>query len=899
VSQALDPLVSTKLRPSRSRPGLVARPRLSEGLDPDAGRRLTLVSAPAGFGKSTLLGKWAEERAGGGCPVAWLSLDAGDNDPTRFLSYLVAAIERIVEEEGFGEGVLAALRSPEPSRIEALMTALVNEISALPGELDLVLDDYHLIDSESVHKIVSYLLERLPDGAHLVLSSRADPPLPLARLRARGQMAELGAADLAFTEEEADSFLKGVMDLDSSAEDVAKLEGRTEGWIAGLQLAALSMRGREDASGFVETFSGSNRDVLDFLAEEVLEIQPEAVRGFLLATSVLERLSAPLCDTLTGNNDGDEMLKRLERENVFVVALDDERRWYRYHHLFAEFLRGRLVHESPGLAGELHLRASAWYEDNGLISEAIGHAFSAPDYERAARLIEKGIPAALRRGEFPTVLRWLEGLPTEAKRLRPRLLTRHAVALTLTGRPDDVEPLLGEAENIAETTAKQDRRFLLGYAAAVRSWRARLRGDAPRAVEHARRALSLLPDEDVDQRSFAASGLGFALRITGDLAAADEALAEALKIARAADHTYGTLSTMVWRARLQMELGRLRQAEDSFGRALRFVAERGVGLLPAAGIAHIGIGALLYERDELEEAERELEKGIGLAERAGEVGNLVWGYVTLSQTRRARGDEKGALEMAREAERVARGSGADLQLAIAVAWMTRLRLARGDLGGAAGQERAAGADGAAGIAGVARFAHLLTSARLLRAEGRHREALGLLEELREETEASGRTGDLIDVLTLQALALWEGSKRVRAVGTLAEAMELAEPEGYVRTFVDEGPPMADILSGMLEAQQRGSLDPPVPARYLSKLFVVLERDTARPVSPVGGLLEHLSGREHEILQLVAAGKSNRRIAQELYVSVGTVKTHLNNLYRKLGVRSRTQAVARARELKLI
>ena len=239
-------------------------------------------------------------------------------------------------------------------------------------------DDYHLIDSESVHKIVSYLLERLPDGAHLVLSSRADPPLPLARLRARGQMAELGAADLAFTEEEADSFLKGVMDLDSSAEDVAKLEGRTEGWIAGLQLAALSMRGREDASGFVETFSGSNRDVLDFLAEEVLEIQPEAVRGFLLATSVLERLSAPLCDTLTGNNDGDEMLKRLERENVFVVALDDERRWYRYHHLFAEFLRGRLVHESPGLAGELHLRASAWYEDNGLISEAIGHGSPPP-----------------------------------------------------------------------------------------------------------------------------------------------------------------------------------------------------------------------------------------------------------------------------------------------------------------------------------------------------------------------------------------------------------------------------------------------------------------------------------------------------------------------------------------
>ena len=899
MSKALDLLVSTKLRPSQSRPKLVARPRLTEKLDPEAGRRLTLVSAPAGFGKTTLVGEWAEERAAGGHPVAWLSLDGGDNDPVRFLSYLVASLRAL--DEGFGEVVLATLRAPEPPRIEALTGILLNEISAPPGELDLVLDDYHLINSEDVHRAVSFLLEHLPEGAHLVVSSRVDPPLSLARLRARGQMAELGAAELAFTREEAGTFLKEVMGLDPSAEDVSKLEGRTEGWIAGLQLAALSMRDREDVSGFIEAFSGSHRDVLDFLAGEVLGHQPELVGDFLLKTSILESLVGPLCDVLTGRSNGQTMLERLERENLFVVALDDERRWYRYHHLFADFLRGRLERENPGLAGELHLRASAWYEEDGLISEAIGHAFSAFDHERAARLIEQGIPAALRRGEFPTVLRWLEALPTEAKRFRPRLLPRHAVALTLTGRPDDVEPLLEEAEQLAETTAKQDRRFLLGYAAAVRSWHARLRGDAPRAVEHARRALSLLPDEDLDQRSFAASSLGFALRITGDLTAADEALEEALEIARAADHSYGTLSTMVWRARVQMELGHLRGAEDSFGRALRFVAERGVGLLPAAGIAHIGMGALLYERDELDEAERELEEGVRLAERAREVGNLVWGYVTLSRTRLAQGDEEGALEMGREAERVARGSDADLQIAIALAWMTRLSLARGNVAQASSLEqgRAAGADGGAGNAGAARFAHLLTSARLLRAQGRHREALGLLEEPREEAEASGRTGDLIEVITLQALALWEGSEGERAVGTLAKAMVLAEPEGYVRTIVDEGPPMAEILSGMLQATNRGSLDPPVPARYLRKLLVVLERDSAHTASPVGGLPERLSGREHEILQLVAAGKSNRRIAAELFVSVGTVKTHLNNLYRKLDAHSRTQAVARARDLKLI
>jgi LuxR family maltose regulon positive regulatory protein len=361
------------------------------------------------------------------------------------------------------------------------------------------------------------------------------------------------------------------------------------------------------------------------------------------------------------------------------------------------------------------------------------------------------------------------------------------------------------------------------------------------------------------------------------------------------------LSTMVWRARVQMELGRLREAEDSFGRALHFVAERGVGLLPAAGIAHIGMGALLYERDELDEAERELEEGVRLAERAREVGNLVWGYVTLSRTRLAQGDEEGALEMAREAERVARGSDADLQIAIAVAWMTRLHLARGNVAQASSLEegRAAGADGAAGNAGAARSVHLLTSARLLRAQGRHCEALGLLEEPREEAEASGRTGDLIEVITLQALALWEGRERDLAVGALAKAMVLAEPESYVRTIVDEGPPMAEILSGMLQATNRGSLDLPVAARYLRKLLAVLERDSARTASPVGGLPERLSGREHEILQLVAAGKSNRRIAAELFVSVGTVKTHLNNLYRKLGARSRTQAVVRARDLNLI
>jgi LuxR family maltose regulon positive regulatory protein len=892
-----DPLVSTKLRPPEARPTLVSRPRLTKKLERESGRKLTLISAPAGFGKTTLLVEWLKNRTAGGRLGGWVSLDEDDNDPVRFLSYLVTALGAV--EEGIGEGILAALRSPEPPKIEALTATLLNEMAALPGELDLVLDDYHLIDSESVHGIVSFMLERLPESVHLVMSGRVQPPLPLARLRARGQITELNAAELSFTREEAAAFLKEVMRLDLSAEDVAKLEEITEGWIAGLQLAALSMRDRKDISGFIETFSGSHRDVLDFLAEEVLERQPTHVREFLLETSILNNLTGSLCDALTGRDDGQEMLERLERENLFVLGLDDERLWYRYHHLFADFLRGRLGRERPERVGELHLSAAQWNEQNGRLSSAIEHALTAPDHDLAARLIEGGIEGAVERGEGSTALRWLETLPTEAKRSRPRLFIEHAVALVITGRPDDAEPLLIEAERAAGgATDGEEGRFLLGFASAVRSWLARLRGDAPEAVELARRALSLLPEEEAPLRNYAAVRLGDALRAVGDLAAADEAYAEAAEIDRAARHTYGRLAGMVMHARVLAEQGRLREADETFRDALRLLTEGDFELSPAAGVVHIGMANLLYERDDLDGAERALERGVKLAERSGDVSTQVWAYVTLSRAKRARGDEGGALEMARQAERVARDSGADLQIAIALAWMTRLLLAGGDLTEAVAleQERAANAQNAAD---AARVVDRLTSARVLYAKGRHREALALLEELGETAEAAGRTGDLIEILALQTLALWAVSEKERAVSTLAGALALAQPEGYVRTFVDEGAPMAELLSEVLEGLQRGRLTPPIPAHYLRKLLAALERDEAGARLPAKRLPEPLSGRELEVLQLVAAGKSNSRIASELFVSVGTVKTHLNNLYRKLNARSRTQAVARARELDLI
>src|SRR5215213_6062206 len=893
-----DSLVYTKLRPSQARPKLIARPRLIAELERESGRKLTLISAPAGFGKTTLLVEWLRGRADGDHSVAWVSLDEGDNDPVRFLSYLVAALRRTVGE-GFGEGVLAALRSPEPPRMEAVLGALVNELDDLPGEIAVVLDDYHVIDSERIHRIVSFLLEHLPPNVHLVISSRIDPPLQLVRLRARNQMTELDADDLSFTSEEAATFLNSLMKLNLPAEDVEALEERTEGWIAGLQLAALSMRHRKDVSSFIRSFSGSHRDVLDYLAEEVLERQPGQVREFLLETSIAEHLTGTLCDAITGHSDGQEMLERLERENLFVVQLDEERRWYRYHHLFADFLRGRFMRESPESAGELHLRASGWYKGNGHLAEAIGHALSAPDHDLAARLIEEGVEGAVERGEGTTALRWLEALPTEAKRLRPRLFVEHAVALVITGRPDDAEPLLKEAERAAEADG-EDGRFLLGFASAVRSWRARLRGDTPEAVELARRGLSLLPDQEVHVRNYAAVRLGDALRTVGDLAAADEAYAEAAEIGQAAHHAYGRLAGMVMHARVRAEQGRLREADEEFRRALRLLIEEGFELSPAAGIVYIGMADLRYERDDLDEAEHALERGMELAERTGDVSTLVWAYVTLSRNKRARGDEEGALERARQAERVARDAGADLQIAIALAWMTRLLLGQGDLTEALAfeEERAANAENATD---AARVVDRLTLARLLHAQGRHREALPLLEELGETAEAAGRTGNLIEILALQALALWAESKKERAVSALADALTLAEPEGYVRTIVDEGPQMTTLLSEVLGAKQRGRTDllRCVSAHYLKKLLAALERDVASAASPAAGLPEPLSERELEVLRLIASGKSNRRIATELFVSVGTVKTHINNLYRKLEAHSRTQALARARELKLL
>src|SRR5215216_972434 len=530
---ASDTLVSTKLRPSQVRPNLVARPRLIAKLEPEAGRKLTLISAPAGFGKTTLLGEWVASRSEVRS-IAWASLDDGDNDPARFLSYLVAALRTI--EDGFGEGILSSLRAPGSLPVEASTGALINELADIPAKLAIVLDDYHLIDSDQVHGIVSFLLERLPSNVHLVIASRIDPPLPLARLRARAQITEINATDLSFTREEAVAFLRDTMGLNLSDEYVTALEERTEGWIAGLQLAALSMQDRKDISGFIQAFSGSHRDVLDFLTEEVLERQSERMRAFLLTTSILQRLTSELCNAVTDRDDGQEALERLERENLFVVALDDERRWYRYHHLFADVLHGLLKQERSEEVKELHLRAASWYERNGWASEAFEHALAAGDAGWAARLVEYYAQALFQRGEGVTVDRWLSALPAGLVRARPRLSLARAIWALICGRVYEVEPLLTDAERALAAVdhahgspVEETARGLAnvpGTVAMLRAELARQRGDAEHTIRFAQLARTHADEGDRYLHFFASWNLAVAKQMKGRLGEAEDALAE-------------------------------------------------------------------------------------------------------------------------------------------------------------------------------------------------------------------------------------------------------------------------------------------------------------------------------------------------------------------------------------
>jgi LuxR family maltose regulon positive regulatory protein len=925
------PLLQTKLHVPPVRAEGVSRPRLIERLDAGLSRRLTLLSAPAGFGKTTLLSEWihAQGRATLPLKAAWVSLDEGDNDPARFLAYLIAALQTL--EPHLGDGVLEAFQAPQPPSLEALLTSLINEVVARPkGDAEsrphvLALDDYHTIKAQPIHQAVAFLLDHLPPQVHLVIASRSDPPLSLARLRGRGQLTELRVDDLRFTADEAAAFLNEAMGLALSTKEVAALEARTEGWITGLQLAALSLQGRtaEHTARFIDAFTGSNRYVLDYLVEEVLSREPEEIQAFLLQTSILNRLCGSLCDavldvrewTLEGGlaqpfvantfqcpastrniqASSQQVLERLEAANLFVVPLDNERCWYRYHRLFADLLRSRLGHEQ---SLPLHRRACDWYEQNGFVAEAISHALAAGDMNRAAGLIQANGLRMLMNGELTTLLSWLAALPGESICARPWLCIYHAWAFLLTGQLEAVEPRLQHA--LATSGMQSLTPEMRGHAAAIRAYVAATTGDIPHAIERAHQALELLPEEEGTVRSVVAFTLGGVYLLAGNVAGARQAFAEASSLGRRAGNIHVAVPAICSLAELQAEQGQLHQAAETYQEALRLAVSGGARPLPVAARIYSGLSALLYEWNDLEAAEQHLLISVELGRLWGNADALAGDYGELARVYQAQSRWESAWSTLQEAERLVRDRAVNPLTAVQVAaHRVRLQLAKGDLAAASrwAQEHNLAAHDELDYR--REYEHLILASVLI-AQNELDQATRLLPRLLKAAESGGRLGRAIEIMALQALAAQAQGDGAEALAALERALSLAQPEGYVRTFVDKGESMAQLLR---QAASRG-IAPGHVTRLLNDFETGDERRATEEtgstfILPRSPLVEPLSEREMEVLRLVATGLSNREIADQLVIAVSTVKSHTNTIFGKLDVKSRTQAVARAGELGLL
>ncbi len=916
-----DVLLATKLNVPGLRSDLVPRPRLAQQLDEGQELGLVLVCAPAGYGKTVLLAKWARGRQR---PVAWLSLDAGDNDPARFWRHAVAALDRV--RPGISERIGPLLGPPPPPSFEPLVTALINEIAGQPDAheaLLLVLDDYHMISSQPVHESLGFLLEHRPPGLYLALTSRSDPPLPLARLRARGQLTELRAAELRFTPGEAAALLEQVAAAPGGARAgaplpeavAATLAARTEGWAAGLQLAGLSLRGHNDVDGFVAAFTGSHRYVLDYLAEEVLERQPAHMRELLLETSVLERLSGELCDAVTGRPGSQPLLEEVERAGLFLVPLDEVRGWWRYHHLFADLLRARLQQEQPGRVSELHRNAATWYAERGLADDAIRHAVAAREMTWAARLIERHYDAIFQQGESTTIQRWISALPAELARSSPRLLLAQAWMALVGGDVEAAGAPLDAAERAFAGAANQPFEPSVGRAASLlanvpaaiglgRAYLTVLHGDAEGTAASASRALAALGEGERVLRSVGLWMLAIAEWVSGQLEDAERGFAAGVAGWCAA----GQRPLAAWACydlgRVQRAQGRLDSAHAAYQRALEITAPSGLAAMPAAGIGYVGMAEVAYQRGDLDAAHRLVTEGIPLCRQLNWTQPLAAGLVTLAWIRQAEGDPGGARESMAEAVRIALDPGMTGLFNPVPVQRARLLLAQGDLAASAHWTQEIGLDDDDEPDYPREQEHLVLT-RVLLAQGRPGPALALLDRLHAAAATQDRVGSVIEIGALRALALAASGDADRAADALAEALTLACPQGYLRVFADEGPPMAALLSRLIAAQRSGGAAAEVPLGCLARLQRALG---ARQIIPgtgpvgataVGGLAERLTSRELEVLEMLAAGRSNQAIARQLVVTLDTVKKHVSHVLAKLGAANRTEAVTRARELSLI
>lgn len=906
------PVLGTKLHLPLPRRRLVQRARLTDQLDADGGEgpRLVLVAAPAGFGKTTLLAQWLATAEKSQRRVAWLALDPGDADLRVFLTHLVAAIQTAAPEAGVD--AVAILDAGGTTPTEAVLVSLINDLDALAGPTVVALDDYHVVDAAAVHDAVTFLLDNLPQQVTLAMTTRADPPLPLARLRARGELVEVRATDLKFTAGEAEEFLNDMMGLQLEPSLVGALEARTEGWAAGLQLAALSARARAgaadgcgDVAGFVEEFSGSHRFILDYLVEEVLDRQPDEVRAFLFDTCVLEQLTGGLCDALTGRSDGQAMLETLERENLFVVPLDDERRWYRYHHLFADALRARLAARGADRVGELHAAASRWLAENGLLADAVRHAIASGDHDYAADLVELTLADLRRRRQDRTLRDWLVVLPDDVVRRRPLLATYVGWSRLAEGDVDGVEAWLDAAEAGLDTTptltipregslaeAAKDRpaevRSLPALIAIYRASIAQARGDVDGTVSNAKRALALAGPGDHFPRGAAAGFVGLAAWAAGDLDTAVNTFTEAVASLHAAGMTADALGATVVLANMWLARGRPVEARRLYERALAAAERDPSPVLSTTGDLHVGLADVLREQGDLETAARHLEVARELGDRASVVENRHRWYTATAALLHAKGDLDGAIAMLDQAEPLfLPGYFPDVRPIAAT--RARVQIAQGRLDDArawASERQITSTDPTTYLAEYDQ----LTVARLLIAEGDAGEALDLLDHVMSAAQAAHRDGSLIEAGLLRALAHHANGDTGSATADLAAALTAGVPAGYCRLFLDEGQPTVELLG---HVARTGVHDVRAHAEHL---LAAAHRPSAP--APAGPVEEGLSERELDVLRLLATELSGPEIARQLYVSVNTLRTHTKHIYTKLDVNTRRAAVRRAADLGL-
>jgi LuxR family transcriptional regulator, maltose regulon positive regulatory protein len=951
------PIIATKLFIPPPLRKIVIRPGLRERLDESLHSKLALISAPAGFGKTTLVSEWAHALSAATPPVhvAWLSLDEGDNDPTRFLVYLATALQASAERQSplasIGEGILDALQSPQPPPPELVLTTLLNEIASLPGLFVLVLDDYHVIDSKPVDEALTFLLEHLPPQIHLIITTREDPHLPLARLRARGQLTELRAVDLRFTPVETAEFLNQVMGLNLSTEDCIAIETRTEGWIAGLQLAALSMQGQQDTASFIQAFTGSHHFVLDYLLEEVLQQQPESVQTFLLHTSILGRLCGPLCDAVlndtadagqeTGGQKtaGQQTLEYLERANLFIVPLDNERRWYRYHHLFGDILRQRLGQRlSPAKIAQDHIRASLWYEKHGddaegFRAEAFQHAFAAGNYDRAAGLAESAWQGMDNRFQTAAWLNWVKKLPEDVVHIRPVLCIQMAQSFMDAGEPEASEDcmqatercLIGSSGEIVVADEAQ-LKPLPALIAMTRAYNAQAQGDLSASVKYADLALQLIPEEDLFRRAQATIMLEVTHWASGDLESARSGFGDWMNSMQKVGNFVFVVASAFALADILVAQGRLREAEKTYQQSLQLAAKHGKDAQQITAHHYLGLALLYHEMGDDAAAAEHLQKAGELGEHTTLVDWSYRWYLAQARLKESGGDLEAALAQLDKAGRAyVKNPIPDTRPIEAL--KAKVYLKQGRLVKAQVWARTRGLSADDEVSYLGEFEHL-TLARVLMAEYQSRQnrhaflqAIGLLERLLKAAEAQSRAGSVTEILVAQALTHQMQGNLPLALASLERALTLSEPEGYIRLFVDEGEPMRLLLLGFRSRVEKQSSDQGHPLlHYVKKLLSAFDRadekqSTSDPLNPemIGPaalidpedrpaknmLVDPLSKRELEVLRLVAQGLTNNEISQRLVLALSTVKGHNLRIFGKLQARNRSEAVARARELGLL